>query len=146
MRLGITRLDKTLPLPRYATPGSAAFDVYARLEVTVAPKTIELIPANLIVRIPPGHTLLLCSRSSTPLKKGLLTPHGLGIVDRDYRGPKDELLVQVYNFTDKPVTVARGDRLAQALLVPVARCEFVEIPFPEAEANRGGYGSTGTKV
>ena len=71
MRLGITLIDKTLPMPAYATPGSVAFDVYARTDVSVASKAIELIPTNLIVRVPPGHALLLCSRSSTPLKKGL---------------------------------------------------------------------------
>jgi len=144
IRLGISRIDKTLPLPRYATPGSVAFDIYSRQDVRVAAGAIELIPTNLIVRVPAGHVLLLCSRSSTPLKKSLMTPHGLGIIDQDFRGPQDELLVQVFNFGSKTVTVARNERIAQALIVPMAKCEFFELPDPPpAGASRGGYGSTG---
>lgn len=141
--MGITRIDATLPMPKYATAGSVAFDIYARQEISVPAKTVGLVPTNLIVRVPPGYSLLLCSRSSTPLKKGLLTPHGLGIIDQDFRGPEDELKVQVYNFGAKPVTIGRGERIAQALVVPVTRCELIELPYPETSGNRGGYGSTG---
>ncbi|OGL72692.1 dUTPase [Candidatus Uhrbacteria bacterium RIFCSPHIGHO2_02_FULL_60_10] len=142
MLLQITRLDESLPLPQYATAGSVAFDVYSREEMTVAPKTIALIPTNLIVKVPDGYALLLCSRSSTPLKKGLMIPHGLGIVDQDYCGPKDEMRAQVYNFTDAPVMVARGERIAQCLLVPANRCELQETALATNES-RGGFGSTG---
>lgn len=142
MQLSLTRVDRELPLPQYATGGSVAFDVYARTETVVPPKAVALIPTNLIVRVPDGYALLLCSRSSTPLKKGLLTPHGFGIVDQDFCGPQDEMRAQVYNFTDAPVTVARGERVAQALLVPIERCALVETAVATAES-RGGFGSTG---
>ncbi len=142
MRLNLTRVDRELPLPAYATAGSVAFDVYARTETTVAPKTVALIPTNLIVQVPEGYAFLLCSRSSTPVKKGLLTPHGFGIVDQDFCGPNDELRAQVYNFTDAPITVARGERIAQALLVPIAKCDLQETEVATA-ASRGGFGSTG---
>jgi dUTP pyrophosphatase len=142
MRLTISRIDKTLPLPRYETPGACAFDVYARETVTVQPKSLGWIPTNLVVCVPEGFVLLLCSRSSTPKKKGLLTPHGLGVIDQDYCGPQDEMLAQVWNFTDAPVTVERGDRVAQALVVPALRCELVEAESVQAP-NRGGFGSTG---
>ena len=105
-------------------------------------RTVGHIPANLIVRVPDGHALILASRSSTPLKKGLSTPHGIGVIDCDYCGPEDELRVQVYNFTEAPVTVARGERVAQALIVPTAHCELVETETPAAKS-RGGFGSTG---
>jgi dUTP pyrophosphatase len=144
MDLKITRIDKALPLPKYETPGACAFDVLAREETTVAPKSLGFIPTGLVVCVPEGHTLLLASRSSTPKKKGLLIPHGIGIVDQDYCGPDDEMKVQVWNFTDEPVTVARGERIAQAMLVPIVRCAISEVA---ADANpnksRGGFGSTG---
>jgi dUTP pyrophosphatase len=142
MLLSITRLDQSLPLPRYETAGACAFDVYARVETVVGSRSLGLIPTNLVVCVPGGHVLLLCSRSSTPRKKGLLIPHGVGIIDQDYCGGADELMAQVYNFTDQPVTVARGERVAQALVVPMARCEIVEAG-PGREDNRGGFGTTG---
>ncbi len=142
MQLRITRIDTTLPLPEYETAGACAFDVYAREETVIAPTSLGYIPTNLIVCVPEGHALLLCSRSSTPKKKNLLTPHGMGIIDQDYCGPNDEMLVQVWNFSDAPVTVARGERVAQALIVPIARCEIVE-GRPRTEGSRGGFGSTG---
>lgn len=143
MELKVTRIDESLPLPTYATPGSVAFDVYAREETRIASKALGLVPTNLIVRVPAGYVLLLASRSSTPLRKGLLTPHGIGIIDQDFCGPKDELKVQLYNFTDQEVTVARGERIAQCMLSPIERCELREVA-PQTAASRGGLGSTGS--
>jgi dUTP pyrophosphatase len=145
MRLDVTRLDKDLPLPEYQTPGACAFDVFAREDVTVPAKQLGLIPTGLVVCVPEGHTLLLASRSSTPKKKGLLIPHGIGIVDQDYCGPEDEMKVQVWNFTDAPVTVARGERVAQAMLVPIVRCAITEVAASaDPGKSRGGFGSTGS--
>ncbi|MEY4722843.1 MAG: hypothetical protein RLZZ324_356 [Candidatus Parcubacteria bacterium] len=142
MELNITRLDPGLPMPAYATAGACAFDVYARETMTVAPRALGFVPTGLVVCVPEGYTLLLASRSSTPKKKGLLTPHGIGIVDQDYCGPGDEMSVQVWNFTEEPVTVERGDRIAQCMLVPIAQCTLVEAPI-NTEKTRGGFGSTG---
>jgi len=141
MTLKITRIDKTLPLPKYHTKGAVAFDLYARKKMTVKPKTMKLIPANLIVHVPDGYMLLIAARSSTPIKKGLILRNGIGIVDQDFCGPKDELHLQVYNFTDVDVRVTRGERLGQAVLVKIAKVEFEEVET-EGES-RGGFGSTG---
>jgi dUTP pyrophosphatase len=144
MELRITRIDKDIPVPKYETPGACAFDVMARETTTVAPRSLGFIPTGLVVCVPDGHTLLLASRSSTPKKKGLLIPHGIGIVDQDYCGPEDELKVQVWNFTDAPVTVERGERVAQAMLMPIVRCELTEVAASTNPAkSRGGFGSTG---
>jgi dUTP pyrophosphatase len=140
--LTITRVDKTLPLPKYHTKGAAAFDLYARVDWAVKSQTTELIPANLIVQVPEGYMLMIAARSSTPIKKGLILRNGIGIVDQDYRGPKDELRLQVYNFTDQEVRVARGERLAQAVLVKIAKVEFEEAGEIDG-SSRGGFGSTG---
>jgi len=142
MRLAVSRIDKSLPLPKYETPGACAFDVLCRKETVIAPKTLGFIPSNLVVCVPEGHVLLLASRSSTPKKKGLLVPHGMGIIDQDYCGPNDEMKVQVWNFTDAPVIVERGERVAQAMVVPIARCEFEEVDVSQTK-DRGGFGTTG---
>ena len=142
MTLKITRIDKTLPLPKYHTKGSVAFDLYARVDAIIAPKEIGLIPANLIIQAPSGFMLIVVPRSSTPRKYGLSIPQGIGIVDQDYCGPEDEIKLQFYNFTDKPVHIKRGERLGQAVLVPIAKVEFEEVALI-APASRGGFGSTG---
>jgi len=140
VRLDITRVDRSLPLPSYGTPGSAGFDFYAREEVTIPAGTLGYIPSNSIIGVPRGHVLMVALRSSTPGKKGLLSPHGVGIIDQDYCGPEDEIKIEVYNFTDGPCTVHRGERIAQGLLLPVVKCEWEE---REASAtSRGGFGST----
>lgn len=142
MDLPVTRTDKSLPMPKYETPGACAFDVFAAETTVVEPRSLGFIRTGLVVCVPEGHTLLLASRSSTPKKKGLLIPHGVGIVDQDYCGPEDEMRVQVWNFTDAPVTVERGERVAQAMLVPIVRCALTEVE-PSVAKSRGGFGSTG---
>ena len=141
MQVKIKRVDKTLPLPKYETTGSVGFDLLCRESAEIAPHTIVLIPANVIVETPPGYMLMVCLRSSTPRKLGLLMPQGLGIVDNDYCGEADELKIQVYNFTEAPVTVERGSRIAQAVFVRVDTAEWNETEIMTAPS-RGGFGST----
>ncbi|MBU0577285.1 dUTP diphosphatase [Patescibacteria group bacterium] len=141
MKVRITRIDKSLPLPIYETDGSVGFDLLAREDITIEPKAIELIPANVIVEVPKGYALILASRSSTPRKHGLAKPHGIGVIDQDYCGPEDELKVQMYNFTENPVTIAKGTKIAQGLFLRVDRVEFEEVDQIKKES-RGGFGST----
>lgn len=140
MHVTVRRIDTTLPLPKYETPGAVAFDLICRTTATVAPKTVALLPSNVVVVVPEGFALLLNSRSSTARKRGLLVP--LGIIDQDYAGQDDELLLQVLNFLDVPVTVERGERIGQALLVKIERAEWNEVT-QLAAPSRGGFGTTG---
>lgn len=142
MRVRIQRIDSTLPLPKYETNGSVGFDFLSREEVTVAPKTIALIPGNVVVEVPPQYMLLISLRSSTPRKKGLLIPHGIGVIDHDYCGEKDEIKIQVYNVTDSSVTIHRGEKIAQGIFVHIDKVEWQEVEHIRAES-RGGFGSTG---
>ena len=142
MPIHIQRIDKSLPLPRYATSGSVGFDLIAR-ETTIIPKdSIVLIPSNVIVETPPGYMLVIASRSSTPRKKGLTQPHGIGIIDQDYCGPTDEIKIQMYNFSDQDVTVEKGEKIAQGVFVHVSKFDFEEVDQIK-DASRGGFGSTG---
>ncbi len=142
MKISLQRIDTTLPLPTYQTNGSAAFDLTTRETTTIAPRTMGLVPSNIIVKVPEGYALLILPRSSLPRKKGLICPHSLGLIDHDYHGPKDEIFVQVQNVTDQPVTVERGERIAQGLFVKIDRAEWSEVDSHGAES-RGGFGSTG---
>ncbi|MEK7218970.1 MAG: dUTP diphosphatase [Patescibacteria group bacterium] len=145
MRIRIQRIDPSLPLPEYHTPGSVGFDFITRETTVIGAGQIGLVPGNVIVRVPPGYALLVLPRSSLPRKKGLVCPHSLGVIDGDYHGPQDEVFVQVQNVTDKPVTVERGERIAQGLFVKVEKAEWEEVDGHGAET-RGGFGSTGTHV
>ncbi|MFA6005927.1 MAG: dUTP diphosphatase [Patescibacteria group bacterium] len=143
MKFSIKRIDKTLPLPEYQTKGSVGFDLSSRTDMKIASHTLALVPTNLVVKVPEGYMLLVVPRSSTPKKKGLLIPHGIGVIDQDYCGEKDEVLFQVYNFTDQEVTVSRGERIAQGILVKVGVAEFEEKDTAHSDSSRGGIGSTG---
>ena len=117
----------------------------AREDVEIQPREIKLIPANVIVETPQGFVLLITSRSSTPRKKGLTQPHGLGIIDQDYCGSEDEIKIQVLNFTDEAVKVERGEKIAQGLFVRCEQIKFEEIEKVENQT-RGGFGSTDAAV
>ncbi len=143
MQIDIVRIDKTLPLPTYNTAGAIACDLITRETTVIAPGEIALVPGNVIVKIPEGYGLIIAPRSSLPRKKGLSFPHSMGVIDADYHGPKDELLVQVMNITKDPVTVERGERIAQALIIKLEKAEWVEVDDHGA-ATRGGFGTTGS--
>jgi dUTP pyrophosphatase len=142
MHIRIRRLDTTLPLPMYATAESAGFDLSAAADLTVAPGQIALVPTGLVIEVPSGYFLGIFARSSTPLKRGLLVANGVGIIDPDYSGPDDEVRIQVLNITSSEVTVKRGDRLAQGIVLPAPRVTWDETTVLREET-RGGFGSTG---
>lgn len=142
MKARIHRIDTKLPLPKYETEGSVGFDFVAREDTVIPAKSIGLVPGNVIVEVPEGYMLAVTLRSSAPRKKGLLMPHGVGVIDHDYCGPEDEVKIQVYNFTEEPVTVQRGDRIAQGIFMRIDRFEWEEVAKIE-RASRGGFGSTG---
>ena len=142
MKVKIKRIDQDLPLPVYETEGSVGFDVIAREGVSIAPGTIELIPANVVIEVPKGYMLIVASRSSTPRKKGLTPPHGFGIIDHDYCGPQDEVKIQVYNFSNEAVEIERGEKIAQGVFVKIDKFEWEEVDEIRKES-RGGFGSTG---
>ncbi len=113
MKVRIKRVDKKLSLPKYHTKGAVGFDFVARVTTKVKPKSLAKVPGNLIIDTPQGYMMLLASRGSTPWRKGLFMAHGVGIGDQDFNGEEDEYQVPVYNFTNKTVTVERGERIAQ---------------------------------
>ena len=141
MKINITRVDKTLPLPKHHTKGSVGFDIYSRIDAKARPDKIIRVPTNLIIKTPSGFALIIASRSSLS-KRGLILINGIGVIDQDYCGPGDEISLSLKNFTGSPVEIKRGERLAQGMIIPVEKAEWVEND-PITKKNRGGYGSTG---
>jgi dUTP pyrophosphatase len=142
LEIGVSRIDPTLPLPAYQTSGAVAFDLYSRIDATIGPNQTTLLPTNLIVQIPEGYALVLAARSSLGKKKGLIMRNGIGVIDQDYHGPQDELGLLLHNFTDAPVSILRGERLGQGLIVPVIKARWKEKEVLK-ESSRGGFGTTG---
>ena len=145
MKLRIQRLPHAarLDLPAYATTGAAGMDLLAAVAepVTVAPRARALIPTGLRVAIPEGHELQIRPRSGLALKNGITLPNTPGTIDSDYRG---ELGVILLNTSDTPFVVERGMRIAQAVLAPVLRVEWLEVEeLDDTARGAGGFGSTG---
>jgi len=140
MRVRIKTIGDTA-LPQYQTPGAAAFDLHAREWTLIPAKQVALVPTGLIVQVPEGYMLHVGARSSTP-KRGLLVPHGFGIIDQDYHGDTDEIMLQFYNFTDADVAVKQGERIGQAVFVRIEKAEWDKVESMNKES-RGGFGSTG---
>ena len=141
MNVKVKLFDKTLPLPAYKSNGAAGADLCARVETKIEPRSIGYIPLNVALEIPHGYWVLLVARGSTH-KHGLFLANGIGVGDYDFRGDNDEYHFAAYNFTDSVVTIERGQRIAQMIVMP---CESMEIELVESlqSENRGKYGSTG---
>jgi len=142
MRLPFQRLDPTAPLPEYAHPGDAGLDLRANADAVVAPGERILVPTGLAVAIPEGHAGLVLPRSGLASRQGLTLANAPGLVDAGYRG---EIVCAVVNLDPaQPVKIARGDRIAQLVIVPfvVTEPEAVD-ELPETRRGRGGFGSTG---
>lgn len=149
MEVRIKRFDKSLPLPEaeefehgnsqeHDRGMVAAFDFYCRENVTILPRKIGLVAVNNAIAVPRGHFLLLSARSSTSWKKGLMLANGIGIVDPFYSGDKDEIKIQLFNITDEPVEVEKGEVLAQGVIVKREFVEWVEVDTMGGDGH-GGY-------
>lgn len=137
--------DPGIPLPSYETSGSAGADLRAnfpnRAAITLAPMERQLVPTGLSLEIPEGFEMQIRPRSGAALRHGLGIPNSPGTIDSDYRGA---LGVIVINLSSEPLTIAHGDRIAQAVVAPVARARFVETESLSPTARgQGGFGSTG---
>ncbi len=110
--------------------------------MTIPPGGRAVVPTGLVLEIPPGFEGQVRARSGLALKKGLALANGVGTIDADYRG---EVGVLVVNLGGDPVTIARGERIAQLVVAPVARAVFEEAGELRGSARgAGGFGSTGS--
>jgi dUTP pyrophosphatase len=132
-----------LELPAYATPGSAGCDLRAAVgePIVLVPGSRALVPTGIAVAIPEGYEGQVRMRSGLAIRHGLTLLNAPGTIDADYRG---EIRVILGNLGDEPVTIARGDRIAQLVLAPVVRARVERVgELPATERRDGGFGSTG---
>ena len=123
---------------RYSKSQVASFDLFCRESTIIQPHELGIVGVNNVIQTPPGCFLLLSARSSTSWKKGLMLANGVGIVDPFYSGDDDELKIQLYNITDKPVEVKKGESLAQGVIVRFETVEWEEVEAMGIDGH-GGY-------
>ena len=138
------KIGREIPLPQFATAGSAAMDLHACVDAPVTLKAGEraVIPTGLAMALPSsGYVALVFARSGLGIRKGVCLSNGVGVIDSDYRG---EIGVGLVNLGDAPYTVQPGDRIAQLMVVPVVQPAVTVVDdLDETERGAGGFGSTG---
>ena len=138
------RLGQEIPLPEYATEGSAGLDLRACLEqsITVAPGETHLIPTGMAIHIDsPELAAMILPRSGLGHKHGIVLGNLVGLIDSDYQG---QLFVSCWNRGDAPFTIEIGERIAQMVIVPVVQAKFdIVNEFQSSRRGAGGFGHTG---
>jgi dUTP pyrophosphatase len=138
------RLGNEIPLPAYATPGSAGMDLRAALdeELTLQPGQSELIPTGIAIHLQdPGYCAVILPRSGLGHRYGIVLGNLVGLIDSDYHGP---LMVSCWNRSDRAFTIQPGDRIAQLVFLPITRAGFRLVDdFVATERGEGGFGSSG---
>ncbi|MBB3034776.1 dUTP diphosphatase [Alteriqipengyuania lutimaris] len=143
MAVRIKRLPhgEGLALPAYATDGAAGMDICAAEDCELAPGARLAVATGFALAIPDGYEIQVRPRSGLAFKHGVTVPNTPGTIDSDYRG---ELKVLLINHGGESFSIARGDRIAQAVLAPVTRAAFSEVDdLDETARGSGGFGSTG---
>jgi dUTP pyrophosphatase len=145
VRVALKRLPGAddVPLPSYMSELAAGADLCAALDeaLTLAPGARALVPTGLSIALPPGFEGQVRPRSGLALRDGITCLNAPGTIDADYRGPIGVILA---NLGSEPVTIKRGDRIAQLVIAPVSRAQFDLVEeLPESVRGNGGFGSTG---
>jgi dUTP pyrophosphatase len=138
----LKRLDADLPGPSYAHVGDAGADLVTAVDVTLAPGERAVVPTGTSIALPLGYAAFVHPRSGLAARCGMALVNAPGTIDAGYRG---EIQVIVINHDPvNPITLNRGDRLAQLVIQRVERARFVEVDeLPESVRAAGGFGSTG---
>ena len=139
MKIKVKKLSPKAKLPTYATEGSGAFDIYATNYASVMP--VGYFHTGLSFEIPKGYVMLLFSRSGHGFSKDIRLANCVGVIDSDYRG---ELKVKLTNDGVHLQSFVEGDRIAQALILPIEQVSFEEVDeLEDTDRGEGGFGSTG---
>lgn len=143
--LEIKKIRENAHIPVYGTEYAAGADLYAAIQenVSLQPGETKLIPTGLSMAIPTGMVGLIFARSGISIKRGLAPANKVGVIDSDYRG---ELMVALYNQSNIEQVIEPEERIAQFILMPYVKANFVEVEeLDDTNRGTGGFGSTGTK-
>lgn len=139
------KLDENATVPSYGTEFSAGADLYALpgQEIVLSPNETTLVHTGIAMEIPEGFAGFVFARSGIATKRGLAPANKVGVIDSDYRG---EIMVALHNHSDKIQKIEDNERVAQLVIMPYLRAEFIESEtLEDTKRASGGFGSTGTK-
>lgn len=147
MKIKIKLLSKTAKVPTYGSDGAGCFDLYADMPDTAVAYVTETCPmtfkTNIAVEVPEGHVMLVFSRSGHGFKHGTRLANCVGVIDSDYRGEVGVKLT-ADSVNAESLAVRHGDRIAQAMIVPVQQAVFEQVEdLSDTARGTGGFGSTG---
>ncbi|MEO0072666.1 MAG: dUTP diphosphatase [candidate division WOR-3 bacterium] len=132
---------RDLPPPKYQTPGASGLDLYAADELTIAPGEFKVVGTGIALEIPKGFEGQIRARSGLAANSGIGVLNSPGTIDSDYRG---ELKVILFNFSNKPFVIKKGDRIAQLVFSRVYRATLRSVKkLKPTKRNQGGFGHTG---
>jgi dUTP pyrophosphatase len=138
----ITRLDESIPLPRYAKGGDAGADIVTRIDITLNPGERALVPTGISIALPDGYAAFVHPRSGLAIKHGVTMVNAPGTVDAGFRGELQCIMIN--HDQNEAITFKKGDRIAQLVIQKVERAEFVEVKdLPGSGRGTDGFGSTG---
>ncbi len=144
VKIKFLETNKERSVPFYATPGSAGMDLTACLaeDVTLEPLERRLIPTGIAIQLPsPDFAAYIFARSGLASKHGITLPNCVGVIDSDYTG---ELMVSLINLSRESYTIKNGERIAQLVIMEVAKADFTVVEeLGATERGDGGFGSTG---
>ncbi len=141
----IKKINEKAKIPTYGTEDSAGADLYACIEtaMTFNAHETKLVPTGLSFALPKGYAGLIYARSGLASKKHLAPANKVGVVDADYRG---EVMVALHNHSNESQTIEPNDRIAQFIITPYLKANFVEIEeLDTTKRGKGSFGSTGEK-
>jgi|TARA_B110000263_G_C15199826_1_gene460096 dUTP pyrophosphatase len=143
VKILIKRFNKNIKLPAYKTSGSSGMDIeaYIKKKIIIKAGKTEIISTGISLAIPEKYEIQIRPRSGMAAKKGISVLNTPGTIDSDYRG---EIKVILINLSKKPFIVKNGDRIAQIVLCPIKKSEFIEVEnLNKTIRGKGGFGSTG---
>ena len=144
-KIKFIKLDKNATVPSYGTEFSAGADLYALpgQEIVLEPNQTTLVHTGIALEIPEGYAGFVFARSGIATKRGLAPANKVGVIDSDYRG---EIMVALHNHSEKVQKIEDNERVAQLVIMPYLKAEFIEAnTLEDTKRSSGGFGSTGTK-
>ena len=138
------KTNDSAKIPTQGSIESAGYDLYAAIKapVTIQPHETKKITTGLAFALPKGYFAAIFARSGLATKKGLRPANCVGICDSDYRG---DYIVALYNDSDEPRIINPNDRIAQMIILPCQKINFIEEEISETQRGEGGFGSTDTQ-
>lgn len=152
----IYRIHKDAIIPSRQSEDAAGYDLHTLVDFTLRPGGHVVVSTGLVVQPPPGYHTEILIRSGLAYKYNIMLRNGVGLIDRDYAGPEDEIKLMLYRAADvryvgenphipdkRPVSFKKGDRIAQMVFRQTELLNLVEVSEPPKSDDRGGLGSTG---